>query len=71
MSLKQPLQPFQQRVVEEKTELDAKLAKLTTFFDTPVFLQLDIAEQHRLTYQKTAMTEYSRILGQRIAAFEG
>ena len=31
------MQPYQQRVVDEKAELDAKLWKLLTFGSTPAF----------------------------------
>lgn len=61
--------PHQQRVVEEKVELDAKGAKLNVFFDTPIFAGLDAVEQHRLRAQLVAMQTYSDILGERIAAF--
>lgn len=64
------MQAHQQRVVDEKTELDGKLTKLTAFYDTPVFAGLDKEEQNRLTRQGQVMSEYSDILGQRIAAFK-
>jgi|GEM_PF-1049726 len=63
------LQPHQQRVVDEKAELDERLAKLRTFFDTAIFGGLDAAEQSRLRQQAHAMACYSAILGERIAAF--
>ena len=61
--------PHQQRVVDEKCELDARLAKLIPFFDTPIFAALDEAEQSRLERQEEAMKAYSAILTERIAAF--
>ena len=66
-----PLQPHQQRVVDEKTELDIRRAKLAAFIDGKLFLTLSEAEQIRLLRQKIAMSRYSAILGERIAAFEG
>jgi hypothetical protein len=63
------MQPHQQRVVDEKCELDARLAKLTPFFNTPIFAGLGPDEQIRLGDQAYAMRTYSDILGQRIAAF--
>jgi len=63
------LQQHQQRVVDEKTELDTKLAKLLTFLDGAIFKSLDPDEQGRLTIQAGVMDKYSEILGQRIAAF--
>jgi hypothetical protein len=61
--------PHQQRVVDEKCELDARLAKLRPFFDTPTFAGLDEEEKQRLVHQEAAMQEYSTILGERIVAF--
>lgn len=63
-------QPHQQRVVDEKAELDEKRAKLDAFFETERFNTLDIAEQARMRYQAVAMKEYSSVLGERIAAFK-
>lgn len=63
------MQPFQQRVVDEKTELDEKLASLKKFFDTEMFSNLDQAERGRLIQQSTIMDAYSAILGERISAF--
>ena len=63
------MQPHQQRVVDEKAELDERLAKLVAFTKTPIFEGLDIAERDRLDQQAATMTMYSDILGDRIAAF--
>ena len=64
------MQEHQQRVVTEKVELDEKLAKLKTFIErSDVYTRLDNAEQKRLEDQASIMTEYSAILGDRIAAF--
>jgi|GEM_PF-1620193 len=63
------LQPHQQRVVDEKRDLDERLAKLVAFFNTPIFAGLDEEERQRLEHQAAAMQEYSTILGERIAAF--
>lgn len=63
------MQPHQQRVVDEKTELDEKLEKLSAFFGNPIFTSLPDVEQNRLNRQKVVMKEYSDILGERIAAF--
>lgn len=69
--LKQPtkMQPHQERVVIEKHELDSKREKLTVFVGSEVYRTLDTAEQYRLNRQLEAMTLYSNILGERIAAF--
>lgn len=62
--------PHQQRVVDEKSELDDKITKLKAFIcENPLFSKLDGAEQARLTQQHGVMSVYSNILGERIAAF--
>ena len=63
------LQPHQQRVVDEKTELDERLTKLIAFFDSPIFAGLQTDEQDRMKRQADHMTNYSVVLGERIAAF--
>jgi hypothetical protein len=64
------MQPHQQRVVEEKADLDVKVAALQKFIkQSPHFDTLDIGEQWRLTTQAHIMVQYSAILGERIAAF--
>jgi mannose/cellobiose epimerase-like protein (N-acyl-D-glucosamine 2-epimerase family) len=63
------LQPHQQRVVDEKTDLDDKRSKLNGFFGSVIFAGLPKDEQSRLWQQIEVMDDYSRILGQRIAAF--
>ena len=61
--------PHQQRVVEEKAELDTRLDKLRSFINTGDFDQVDSAERARLIRQAMIMTDYSRILSDRIEAF--
>lgn len=62
--------PHQQRVVDEKKELDEKLDKLKAFIETnPIFNNLPDDERGRLGRQFDVMEEYSRILSQRISAF--
>ena len=66
------LQPHQQRVVDEKSELDKKAMALSNFIAlSPVFATLDSVEQERLKEQNDVMWKYSEILGARIAAFGG
>lgn len=62
--------PHQQRVLDERTELDAKLSKLNGFFGTSIYTCLPEEERERLAAQARVMGEYSSILGDRIAAFE-
>lgn len=63
------MQEFQQRVVTEKEDLDAKLAALRAFFSTPTFAGLPEAERSRMVKQAGFMDGYSGVLGERIAAF--
>lgn len=64
------MQLFQQRVVDEKTELDEKREKLGAFIKGDFYQTLPNAERNRLTQQAIAMAHYSTILGERIAAFD-
>lgn len=64
------MQPHQQRVVDEKKELDDKLNKLKAFIEAnPIFKALPEDERGRLGRQFDVMAEYSSILSQRIVAF--
>ena len=66
------LAPHQQRVVQEKEELDEKLSKLSAFIDSPNFTITvkDKNEIARLVCQEQIMKDYSEILAERIAAFK-
>ncbi len=63
------LEPHQQRVIDEKEQLDTKIAALGVFLDGTIFPTLDVGERIRLTRQFDIMQEYSKVLGERIAAF--
>ncbi len=63
------MQPYQERVITEKQELDDKLTKLEAFLQSKIFPTLSPDEQGRLEDQATIMKQYSEILGKRIAAF--
>jgi len=64
------MQDYQLRVVEEKAELDRKAQALSELIGlSPIFAELDLAEQERLKVQNDIMWQYSEILGARIAAF--
>lgn len=64
------LKPHQQRVLDEKNELDTKATALSKFIgESTIFPTLDAAEQGRLKEQCELMWEYSEILAARIAAF--
>ena len=62
--------PHQQRVLDEKQELDIRITKLDEFIErTALFRQLDSGEQARMRRQLDVMRELSVILGERISAF--
>jgi hypothetical protein len=64
------MQPHQQRVVDEKIELDQKIVGLSVFMEKPaIFGTLPELERFRLFAQRRVMVEYSNILGERISAF--
>lgn len=63
------MKPHQERVVTERNELDEKRDKLITFIGGGIYRTLDKVEQSRLNRQLEAMSLYSNILGERIAAF--
>ena len=61
--------PHQQRVVDEKHELDLKLDKLVEFLKGQILQSLPADEQERLTRQSVLMDKYSGVLAERIAHF--
>lgn len=63
------LAPHEQRVFDERADLIERTTKLATFFEMPLFAELDEAEQSRLRQQHHAMTAYAAILSERIDAF--
>lgn len=65
------LLPYQQRVVDEKNELDEKIEKLGRFIGTEgtPFINLPESERERLAAQYEVMKEYSDILEARIEDF--
>ena len=60
---------YQARVVDEKAGLDKNIAALAAFMAKPGFYEVDPAERQRLMKQHELMTDYSLVLGERIAAF--
>jgi hypothetical protein len=63
------MQPHQERVVQEKTELDEKIDKLDAFRAGTIFPTVAVEEQDRLNKQLSFMRQYSGVLADRIAAF--
>jgi hypothetical protein len=62
------MKPYQERVVQEKKELDERMERLRQFIGTDAFDALDHDEQVRLEKQLDVMHDYSGILAERIAA---
>jgi crAss001_48 related protein len=64
------MQPYQKRVVEERTALNEKISKLDRFIaEDEVFTVLPADEKFRLRQQLSTMMRYSSILSERIEAF--
>lgn len=61
--------PYQQRVVDEKRDLDDKIAALDKFISGGFFQTVPSEEQARQRVQLDAMRVYSSILNMRINAF--
>jgi len=62
--------PHQQRVVDEKNELQDKFSKLGSFIlDNPIFKSLETEEQIDLKSQYDVMGKYLDILQRRISRF--
>jgi hypothetical protein len=64
------MEPYQERVVLEKKELDEKLAELENFIFGGKWFDVPEAERLRMVKQYGHMSDYSGILGERIAAFQ-
>jgi hypothetical protein len=70
MKPKALMKPHQQRVIDEKAELEERAKALSYFIGYgDIFPTLDASEQERLKEQNEVMWEYCEILGARIAAF--
>jgi hypothetical protein len=63
------MEPWQERVITEKQELDEKMAKLDAFRRSDEFIRLLREDQELLNDQHTVMEQYSDVLGRRIARF--
>ena len=64
------MQPHQQRVVDEKAELDGRREKLRTFLMGEMVKTLPPDEHERLSRQYSIMVQYSVVLRERIEAFK-
>jgi len=63
------VEPYQQRVVDEKRELDEKLQRLNAFLQGRAFAGVSNHDRDLLPKQAVVMQTYSNILEQRIASF--
>lgn len=63
--------PHQERVIEEKRELDERIEKLGNFFESKPFQSVGAEERGRMGRQFMIMKELSSVLGDRIRAFGG
>lgn len=63
------LKPHEQRVVQERDDLDWRLGNLIAFFKHPTFKMLPGADRALLKEQAEVMADYSRILSKRIERF--
>lgn len=61
--------PYQQRVVNEKSDTDTRVAKLEAFLFKETSASLPLMERNVLYRQLAAMKEYSDCLGERILMF--
>jgi uncharacterized protein len=65
------LQPHQQRVVDEKRDLDEKIVALTAFiYGNDLHAAIEVFEQDLLDQQLEIMQGYSATLAARIAIFK-
>ncbi len=61
---------WQQRVVDEQRELNARAERLAAFIGTAPYDALDMQERLRMSKQLSVMRELSEVLGARIGAFK-
>ena len=67
--IEKQLQPHEQRVVDERTDLIEKITKLHAFFKTEIFGNLQEEDQNLLEEQVQLMMNYSDVLLKRINRF--
>lgn len=61
--------PFQQRVIDEKRELDTKIIALCVFIHSDEFNDLSYVDQANVDQQFKIMCDYSKVLHHRIRNF--
>jgi hypothetical protein len=60
---------MEERIIEEKKELDIKIQKLYLFMMNKEYDKLSELDRDRLVRQHIAMSQYSGVLGERINGF--
>lgn len=63
------MEAWQNRVIEENSELTERLVKLVAFLASPVALKMDEAALGLMMRQAEVMLEYQRVLVTRIRGF--
>lgn len=64
------MSPWQERVIAEKAELDARIMTLHLFMSSPVFDTIDGKQQDLMHQQRELMTRYSEVLARRLGLVE-
>ncbi len=64
------MKPYQERVIAEYKDLQSKLIKLSAMIEGPAFGTLKLRDQDLLKRQLKIMTDYERVLAQRIEEFD-
>ncbi len=64
------MKPYQQRVIDEKSDLESRIDKLSTFIESDVFVfEVDQEQQDLLLIQLSTMRSYNLILDLRVQKF--
>lgn len=69
MVTRMSLHPYQQRVLDERTELKSNIDKLKAFLQADGFRSLSPVDRELLVKQAVVMEIYRDVLDQRIALF--
>ncbi len=64
------MKPYQDRVIAEHRDVQSKLLKLSAMIEGPTFGTLKLRDQDLLKRQLKIMTDYERVLAQRIEEFD-
>lgn len=64
------MSPWQERVISEKAELDARIMTLHLFIASPVFDTIDGRQQDLMHQQRELMARYSEVLAKRLGLIE-